>query len=436
MTHAPEESIPKACDDWADAKAAYRFLSNPRVAWEAIQTPHRHQTRVRCAAHPVVLCVQDTTFLDYTTRTKTNGLGPIGNGRGRGLIQHSTLAVTPEREVLGILHQILTLRQPEPKGETRRQRLSRPKESDLWSDSVEGVGRGPNTTRFVHVCDRAGDSFQTMDRCDRHGCGFLIRVQHNRNINGKTGKLWSFIAEQPVLGCRTVDIPSRPVGPARRAILEVRSCQVTLDPSRTDPRFKAPRQVWVVSAVEKDPAPASQEIEPIEWMLLTSERSETLEQANQRVEWYACRWIIEEFHKAEKTGCRLEASQLDDAEDIKRLAALVTVIAVRLLQLRNIVHQAIDPSTPERNDPAELQRAVPWLWIVVVARAEKKKPLDPKELTPREFWWRVAKRGGFLGRRHDGRPGWSTIWKGWSEFMCMFHGAELMAGITDHDNCG
>lgn len=148
-----------------------------------------------------------------------------------------------------------------------------------------------------------------------------------------------------------------------------------------------------------------------------------------------CAWSIEEFHKVEKSGCRLEASQLDEADDIKRLAALIAVTAVRLLMLRDLAHRATDPAAPEQ--AAEmLQRAVPRLWIVVVAGADKKNPADPATLTPREFWLRIARQGGYIGRRSDGRPGWSTIWKGWYDFMFMFQGAELMAHAPMPKKCG
>ncbi len=95
ITANPQHSLPKACDRWADLKAAYRFLSNMRVQADAIQEPHREQTRARCVEHPVVLCLQDTSELDFTRRRKVRDLGPIGDGRGRGLLQHTALAVTP-----------------------------------------------------------------------------------------------------------------------------------------------------------------------------------------------------------------------------------------------------------------------------------------------------------------------------------------------------
>jgi len=438
ITAHPQHSLPKACDDWSDLKAAYRFLSNPRVRPHDIQAPHRRQTRARCADHPITLVAQDTTLLDFTSRKKVKGLGPIGNGGGQGLLQHTALAVTPEHEAVGVLHQTwLTCPQP-PEGETRKERLARPKKTDVWSDTVHAVGAAPPGTRFVHVADREADGFQMMQACEDHGVGFLIRAQHDRCVEQDTDKLWSWMDAQPVRDRRVIEVPASHQRPARKAKLELRFGHVTLDPPKQDRRFKEPLRVTAVYVKEpKLPEGA----EPIEWMLLTREPTDTVEQAWERVQWYRCRWLIEEFHKAEKSGCRLEASQLDHAEDIQRLAAIVAVTAVRLLMLRQLADRSRQSPEEESSDPKAadgdstaqqatvLQRAVPWLWIVVVAGADKKKPVDPRTLTPREFWLRIARRGGYIGRRGDGRPGWSTIWKGWYDFMLMFQGAELMAAM-------
>lgn len=432
ITANPQHSLPKACDNWADLKAAYRFLSNPRVEPDAIQEPHRRQTRDRCAEHPVVLCLQDTSELDFTRHKKVRNLGPIGDGRGRGLLQHTVLAVTPDRQVLGVLHQQWNKRIEVPNGETRAERLARPKKSDVWPKAVAAVRSTPAGTRIIHVCDREGDTFEMMQACDDHGVGFLIRAQHNRYVNGGTDKLWPFLAKQPVIACRKIELPAQHERRARTAKLAIRCAKVTLEPPKGDPRFTRSREVWVIYVTEEEPP---QDAEPIEWLLLTSEPTETADQAWLRVDWYAVRWLIEEFHKVVKSGCRLEASQLDDAADIKRLAAMIAVTAVRLLMLRELAHRAADPNCPEQ-EPAVLQSAVPWLWIFVVARAAKKNPADPEKLTPREFWLRIARQGGYIGRKSDGRPGWSTIWQGWYDFMFMFQGAELMAATQRPPKCG
>jgi len=437
ITAHPQHSLPKACDNWGDLKAAYRFLSNPRVEPGDIQVPHRAQTRGRCAEHPVVLIAQDFTDLDFTSRKKITGLGAIGDGGGRGLLQHTALAVTPQRKLLGILHQAWMLRPEQPAEESRRERLARRRMTDAWSDAVRAIGAAPEGSRFVHVADREGDSFQLMQACADHQVQFLIRARHDRCVEDGTGKLWEFMADQPVRGRRTIDRSGGPNRGARRAQLELRFTQVVLDPPKLDHRFQEPRTVWAVYVSEPHPP---QNVEPIDWLLLTSAAVETIAEGWERVDWYRCRWLVEEFHKAEKSGCRLEASQLNDAADIQRLAAIIAVTAVRLLMLRGLVDDA-KPAAEEgdaksrQHDAAELQRCVPWLWIVVVARADKKDPADPQTLTPREFWLRVARRGGYIGRRHDGRPGWSTIWKGWYDFTLMFQGAELMAS-SPGPQCG
>lgn len=425
MASAPDHSLPKQCNDWGDLKAAYRFFHHAGVSPEQIQHTHRRQIHqiITGGRHPVVLAIEDTSELDFTTQTTAKGLGPIGKGTRQGLLQHSTLAVVPDGSVLGVLHQIWKPRVPKPEGETRTQMRLRPKESDLWPDSVRAVGSLGGRTRLVHVADRGGDTYDMMLTCRDHQVGFLIRSQKDRRINGKTDKLWSFVGRQSVGGCRDVPVPARDGRPARIARLAIRWGRVQLAPPQGDPRFSEPLAVWVMQAAEIDPPNG---VEPIEWTLLTSEAMETFEQACERVDWYACRWIIEEWHKVEKTGCRLEASQLKDAAALSCLAAFVAVISVRILQVRNLAQTTLeqdsdDPSLPA-NQPAALTALVPLIWRIVVAR---KARCPVERLCPRLFWLTIAKRGGYLARKGDGPPGWQTIWKGWSDFMLMVVGVEL-----------
>src|SRR4029453_6887504 len=129
--------------------------------------------------------------------------------------------------------------------------------------------------------------------------GFLIRSQQDRRINGRTDKLWAFINRQTDAGHRDVLVPARDGKPARIARMSIHFGRASLDPSKTDPRFEEPLAVWVVQVVETQP-PAG--VEPLNWILLTSEAVDTSAQACERVDWYACRWLIEEWHKVEKTG--------------------------------------------------------------------------------------------------------------------------------------
>ena len=438
MAQSPDRSLPQQTKDWGELLGAYRFLNNAKVTSDQIQSTHRMRVREQSRSRPLILAVQDTSELDFTAHEAVQGLGPIGDGRGQGLLQHSTLAMDPKGQLLGILHQIWRLRVPVPKGETRAQRLDRPRESDFWPDSVRCVGTLGATTRTIHVTDRGGDTFETMFACqEQENVGFLIRAQHDRCVNGGTDKLRSFMAQQPVAGVRDVPIESGPADERRIARVSIRYAQVALDPPKKDARFTEPISVWVVSAREENPpAGILERSAGIDWMLLTSEAVECFADAEERIDWYGLRWVIEEFHKVEKTGCRLETVQLKTVEAIERWAALVAIVAVRLIQMRDLAQDAVaeaadDPSLPS-NQPHALQAAVPRTWQLIVAKLGRH---DPSTLTPRQFWLTVARRGGYLDRKHDGPPGWLVIWRGWYEILLMVHGAELLAIDLHADTC-
>lgn len=440
MAEAPDRSLPDRHKSWGDIKAAYRFLNNSKATPEGIQSAHRRQVRELCGSHAIVLAVEDGSELDYTAHRSVEGLGFVGSGIGRGLLQHSTLAVTTDGHLLGILHQIWWKRTRTPEGETRRQRQARAKESDLWADSIRAIGTVGPATRLIHVTDRGGDCYETMQAAYAAGQGFLIRAKHDRHVNDSSEHLWEFMERQPVAGTRIVHLSARPAKgkqpaqPARAARLAVRYAPIRFSPPRNDPRFNEPLSAWAVYVVELDPPSG---VEPIEWMLLTSERVENIDQANTCVDWYTYRWRIEEWHKAEKTGCRLEASQLKTAEALERLAALTAVVAVRLIQLRELAQAATAPPVPapeaQSDQPAALQALVPDDWIVVVSHLAKCRP---EALTPRLFWLTLARQGGFLGRKSDGLPGWQTIWKGWANVLTLVQGIEIYRATLAEKTCG
>ena len=288
--------------------------------------------------------------------------------------------------------------------------------------------------------DRGGDCYATMHAAHAASQGFLIRARHNRYVNDSSERLWGFMGRQPVAGTRTVEIPARPAKgkqpaqPARTGRLAVRYASIEIPPPRNDPGFKEPLSAWAVYVVESNPPDG---VEPVEWVLLSSEPVENVEQANTLVDWYTYRWLIEEWHKAEKTGCRLEASQLKTADGLERLAAMTAVVAVRLIQLRELAQATLDPTIAAgeslSNQPRALQNLVPSDWIVVVARLAK---CQPDTLTPRLFWLTVARHGGFIGRKSDGLPGWQTIWRGWAKILLIVQGMEIQRAISGPETYG
>ena len=428
MARHTGESIPKACGSWAEVMGAYRLLSNDQVTPDDLQTPHRELARKACAELPVVLAVSDITYLDFTGRTGISGLGCIGHGVGRGLKQYTTLAVTPEGSVLGVLWQRWIRQDRVPKNETRRQRHARWCVSDIWSEGAEAVG-SIEGCRVIHVADREADVFVFMDTCFKVGAGFLVRAGQDRRLAGEDERLWEHVATQKVMDRFEVPVSRHQSWyrneqrVARTAKVSLRVAQVRIPPPQGHQRERiknAPTHaVYAVHVLEEHP-PKGEQIVPLEWMLLTSEKVESAADARRIVQWYTRRWVIEEFHRAEKEGCRLEATQLDAAEDIERLAAITAVSAVRLLQLRD----AADPKSPQADNPRALRGTVDKQILRVVSILTG---IAQSKLTPHLLLTAIAKRGGWLGRKNDPRPGWKCIWRGWHDITLMAAGASLLA---------
>jgi hypothetical protein len=434
LTLHPQASIPKAAGNWADAKAAYRLLNEPDVTPDALQGPHRRVVATQCAALPVVLCLQDASDLDYTFRNGTAGLGKIGDGKGRGLIQHTALAVDPEHgRAIGLLHQSWHKRVERDPKETAKQRLGRWRESDIWADTIRAVG-GALPCRLVHVADSHGDCFTTFVEARRQHVDVIVRVMHyDRRLADGTG-LEEHLSARPAIGRIAVtlheqrDERNRVKHAERSATLEARAATVTLPPpvggGGDRVRGEAPVVLNAILLSEVGDPPAGEE--PVRWMILTTLPVDTLAAVECVVRYYALRWRIEEFHRVEKEGCAVEAAQFDDAADLTRLASIKSVIAVRLLQLRDAAHDAL--REPAANDtPARLAQIVPAAWIAVVARLAK---VEAATLTVSQFYRRVAMRGGWLGRKSDGPPGWKTLWRGWSELYWHVQGYELALAAT------
>lgn len=400
--------MPKQTGSWADLKGAYRFFSNPRVDALKVGQPHRKATLAACSGHDVVLCVQDDS--DHCAVK-------IQADEHR---MHHTLAVLPEGKLLGILEQRFFARVKNPKGETRKERAARWRESDVWAESVEAISDPPPNTRFIHVADRAADNLRFMHTCNRRQTGFVVRADHDRRVDEATGKLWQTLKREPVrltlevtLGAQRGNKPRA----KRQATLSVRYKQVQLEaPWNHHERHDGPLTVFAVYLAEEHPPPGA---EPVDWMLLTSEEVVSIEQAQTIVGYYQCRWVIEEWHRALKEGCRLELVQVESIETLRRMTAVLAIVAVRLLELRDMADQNAGADKPEA-----LQEKVPQPWIVLVAALAR---TFPEKLTPKMFWQTIAKRGGWLGRKGDGRPGWKAIWTGWHDIQQFVMGAELMA---------
>lgn len=423
LAAVPGGTLPQAFPDWAELKAAYRFFGQRGVSFERVLAPHVERTRQACRQPGEYLLIEDTTLLDYSHHWAAQDLGLIGDGAGRGFELHSALAVRvqawtleqrPEGTVVGLFDQQCRRPRMAPPGETRRARLSRPRKSQSWAGGLKTAGCPPEGSRWIYVADRESDFYEPLQLCQQHRVDFVIRACQDRRLADEVGRLKAALTQAPVLGETTIEVRSRGGQPARTAIVQVRSMRVDLDGPWRPGGWQAPlRDVGVVEVREVH-APEGVK-EPLHWILLTSRPCATWGQAQRVVGYYTARWWIEEYHKALKSGAGVEQSQLERADRLEPLIAVLAVVAVRLLSTKMLA----------RSRPESFEAASSFGREMLVV-LEKKLGQPEGGWTNRNLMRSVARLGGFIGRKQDGEPGWQTIWRGWQRLMWMSEGATLM----------
>ncbi len=161
-------------------------------------------------------------------------------------------------------------------------------------------------------------------------------------------------------------------------------------------------------------APAG--VTPLDWLLLTTAAVHTAAEPCERLSWYACRWGIEVFHKVLKSGCAIERRQLEDLDHLQRCLTLYSVIAWRVLYATLL--SRVGPDLP----CTALLEESEWQALYCHIQQTTVLPAQPPTLAQAVRW--IAQLGGYLGRKSDGPPGVTVLWRGFqrlTDLTAMYH---------------
>jgi hypothetical protein len=423
----PEASIPRASGNWAATKATYRCLSQEKVDGRAVLLAHRQASLERGQDVAVLLAVQDTTTLNFSTHPRTGGLGPVGNNRDKtiGLLLHSTLLLREDGQALGVLAAEFLARDPKafkagPAGARNRKALA-DKESAKWLRSLEATQAAAPAlagSLLLNIADREGDIYElfwhhAQWRGATAGTGgaqveLLIRSQHNRALDAGAGRLFESLAAQPVAASYGFEAPRRPGEKSRQVTLRLRYTQVHLPPPPDQVKYQGHREalsLWAIEAREENPPRGRA---PICWRLLSTLPVLEAETARAQVQRYSQRWQIEVFHKVLKSGCKIEERQLESAARLQRCLTLDLIVAWRVLALSKAARHAAPDSPPEPVSQWLEEHQWKALWCHVHRRTTP--PTSTPSTKDAQRW--IAQLGGFLARKGDGHPGPMTLWRG------------------------
>jgi hypothetical protein len=404
------------------AQAVSRLLDCSKATLESVTKPHVMQTTKRCAGHGRVLAIQDTTVLDFSTHHAIEGIGPVSHlAHNRGLLMHSVLCVDENRVPLGFLGLQIWARKDSERGSAKKvKRPASTKESRKWLVGLDQAQQQlPASQRVLVVGDRESDLYALFVAPRRAGVDLLVRLAHNRNVvSEEYSSVREALAGASELGIYDVEIPRQGSRPKRIARLGVRAAQVRLCApvwSRSS-GTRADVDVSVVWAKELQ-APATGT--SLDWTLLTTEIVTSFETAVDMVRCYSARWVIEEFHRVLKSGCRVEQMQFDTVERIKPAVGILAVVAWRVLHLTKYARSEPTPDVSLVANTQEVEVLRRWL----ISQGDKSAQIR----TARDFNVAVARLGGFLGRKSDGMPGTKTTWQGLRNLEVLVLGYKLAA---------
>jgi hypothetical protein len=247
------------------------------------------------------------------------------------------------------------------------------KESVRWVEMVHSAGQAARRmpqTELVILADREGDLYEMYDavQVGPSNLHAVIRARHDRTVESEQ-KLWAFMAQQPVAQRRKLRLPRGPGRPARTARVELRFAAVTIQAPATGCKKGWPPLALHAVWVREIDAP--QGVEALDWMLLSDLPVANLREAWERVQWYQKRWLIEEWHRALKTGCNAERREFKTAEHLKRALAFDLIVAWRILAAIKLGR--ILPQLPARLLYSDEE-------LAVLSALSKKKPSEPPSL--------------------------------------------------------
>lgn len=396
---------------------------------------HFRATASRSAAAPgTVLVLQDTTeftfqreaaaAVGFTTKVPAGDVGRSRMHTVCGVLMHSSLVCTTGGVPLG-LSAVKFWTRKKFKGTNALKKHVNPtripieeKESFRWIESLRDstalLGDGG---RLVHVGDRESDIYELFDAARQTGSHFLVRTCVDRLAGDRSTTTEKETAAAPLLGTRRLRLRDEK-GEPYDAEIEIRVARLRVHPPEGKKGRYAPIELTALHATERS-APEGRE--PVLWRLLPDLPVDTLEQALEKLEWYTLRWRIEMFHKVLKSGCKAEGQRLRTAERLTNAIAVFCILAWRVLWMTMAAREEPDAPASKAFTPLEveiLDRLVP-------------RPAPPPGTVPLSVYLtKLAKLGGLLARKGDGRPGHTVLWRGLAKLTDIEIGVEIAGGVV------
>lgn len=416
------QSLVQSLKSPADIEAAYRFTRNQAIDAQAIAEAGFAATAEHVQAYDCLLALEDTTSLEFKHRTVRDEMGhTTSNKHSRGMHAHSILLFSPqEQHVVGLIEQERWTRDIKGYGQNRRHatRNYEDKESYKWERASKAMEQrlGANMRKVISVCDREADIIEYLTYKTNHQQRFIVRSMQSRCIEQGADKLYQYSESLKPAGQRVVQVRQKGGRKAREAICDVRYAAVSVKMPAN--KKGEPVSLYYVGCQEKN------NDKELCWHILTSEPVKSGEDAKRVLGYYEKRWLIEEFHKAWKSGgTQVEALRMQSKDNLEKMVVILAFIAVRLHQLRYL---GLNKKEAEKQSCETILS--PLAWKLLWSKQEKTKL--PKKV-PSVYWAYISlgKLAGWYDSKRNGRVGWERLWEGWFMLQTILEGYLLAKSL-------
>ena len=432
---APGASLPQRAGSSAALEGTYRFFANEKVTPEALLGAHVASTIGRAATESEVLVIHDTTEFRFGGEKPRDGMGWLNSDSAQGFLAHFSICATREGRPLGTVALHVWVRQGAKVGSDKKKmrNLRNPdRESQRWQDAALLAGeRLHDKTTSIHVMDREGDQYELLSMLLEHDQRFIVRLAHDRRLEPGRGSTSTpmlfdslstcrfFFTREVVIGTRGKPDGSNkadafPARKSRKARLEVRAGHRDIYMSHmAAAHVPAFLSLQVVEVREVNPP---KNHAPVVWRIVTTEAVNTRKQVAAVVDAYRQRWLVEEFFKAVKTGCRYQELQLESLRALLIALSIEAAVAWRLLLLRWVVQHRPDADADRVLCPEHLQ-------VLTAVQAAEMGRAARTAFSASGALLQLAKLGGHI--TNNGAPGWLVLRRGFDTLVAIGRGWAL-----------
>lgn len=407
LSENPATNLSEAFSNKEELKRYYEFISNDSIKYKDIIEGGSNKVIERINMEERVLVASDTMEVDYSKLKSVDDLGDV-NKTSKGMIVHSSFAVSTKGVPLGIVNQsILSRKSGEQKSKKRKDIKIKEKESYKWLEHYLYCQENINKP-FIYIGDRESDIINLYSLPRAKNQELLIRSTHNRKLENSKLKLYEYLESQPILGRMKVEVSQTQNKLPKEREVSIRYAEVVIgvpinNPDKKDLLASKLNAIYVEEIDSLLPKE-----EQLKWILLTTMEINSLEEAITSIYYYTLRWLIERYHFVLKSGCYIEKLQLKKEERLAKALAIYSIIAWRLLWL------TYESRKNENQDATVFFSDIEWKYLKLTIGKSKDFSKVP---TLKEVTLMMALLGGYMNRKSDSPPGVKVLWRGYRKLQ-------------------